>query len=71
MCVFEKIKFRDNYKPAHCIGRLKLISQDIDNFFKRATKFAEKKAIVTGNIEEEENAAVNTNNDADENAEAN
>ena len=33
--------FKDNVKPSHCVGRLRLGSLDIDDFFKRTPKFDE------------------------------
>ena len=47
------------------------ISLDIDEFFKRTPKFDEKQASVTGNTEEDKNAAKKTTDDADVNAEEN
>ena len=44
--------FKDNNKPAHGVGHSKLISLDIDEFFKRTPKFDENQASVTGNTEE-------------------
>ena len=68
-CVSSKnICFKDNNKPAHWFGHSKLISLDIDKFFKITQKFDWKQASVTGNTEEE-NEAKNTTDDADENAE--
>ena len=50
MPVFKKyVCFRDNNKPAYWVGQSKLISLDIDEFFKRTLKFDEKHASVTGN----------------------
>ena len=49
--------FKDNNKPAHWVGHSKLISLDIDEFFKITPKFDEKEAIVTGTTEEEKNTA--------------
>ena len=59
--------FKDNNKPAHWVGRLKLRSLDIYVFFKRAPKSDKNQASVTGNTEEEYNEAENTTYDADEN----
>ena len=50
---------------------MKWIPLDIDEFFKRTPKFDENQASLTGNTEEEENAAENTNDDYDENVEEN
>ena len=71
MCVFKKNYFKDNNKPAHWVGHSKLRSRDIDEFFKRAQKFDQKEASVTGKTEEEKNTAKNTTYDADKNAEDN
>ena len=63
--------FKDNNKPAHWVGHSKLGSLDIDEFFKRTPTFYEKKGRVTGNTEEEKNAAKKTTDDTDENVEEN
>ena len=65
-CLQKRIK--DNNKPAHWVGHSKLGSLDIYELFKITPNFDENQDIVTGNIEEEENAAENTTDDADENA---
>ena len=65
----NKIYYKDNNKPEHWVGNSKLRSQDIDDFFKITPKFYEKQASVTGNKEEEENAAKKNTEDADENSE--
>ena len=69
--VFKKKGLKDNNKPAHWIGHSKLRSLDIDEYFKITPKFDENLAGVTRNIEEEENAAKKTTDDADENSEEN
>ena len=61
-------KIKGNYKPAHWVGHSKLRSLDIDDFFKITQKFDENQASVTGNTEEENVLAEETNDDADENA---
>ena len=58
--------FKDNDKPAHWVGHLKLRSLYIDEFLKITPKFDENKASVTRNTEEEENSAERTTDDADE-----
>ena len=47
-CVFFNFK-KDNVKPAHWVGHLKLRSLDTYDLFKRTPKFDQKQAIVTGN----------------------
>ena len=54
---------------AHWVGHSKLGSLDKDELFKIAPQFDEKEASVTGNTEEEENAAEKTTDDVDKNAE--
>ena len=71
LCVLNKIGFKDNDKPAHWVSHSKLGSLDIYELFKITPNFDENQDIVTGNIEEEENAAENTTDDADENAKEN
>ena len=63
--------FQDNGKPAHWVGHSKLRSLYIYEFFKRTPEFYENQTSVTGNTEEEENAAEKTTDDADENGEEN
>ena len=71
MCVFKKIVLKINNKPAHWVVHSKLISLDIDEFFKITPNFDEKEAGVTGKTEEENNTAKKTTDDADKNAEEN
>ena len=70
MCLQNKC-FKDNDKPAHWVGHSKLRSLDIYDFFKRTQTFYENQASVTGNKEEEDNTAKDTNDETDENAETN
>ena len=63
--------FKDNNKPAHWVGYSNLRSLDIDELFKIAPNFDEKKASVGGAPEEEENIAQYTTYYADTNAEDN
>ena len=63
-CLQKIIK--DNNKPAHWVDHSKLRSLDIDELFKRTPKVDGKQASVTGNTEEEENAAKKTTYYADE-----
>ena len=53
LCVFKNKCFKDNNKPAHWVCHSKLISLDINEFFKIIPKFDEKQVSVTGNKEEE------------------
>ena len=46
----KQICFKDNVKTAHWVGRSKLRSLYIDDFFKRTPKCDENQANVTGNI---------------------
>ena len=71
MCVFKRICLKDNYKPAHWVGHCKIISLDIDEFFKITPKFDENRASVTGNTEKKENVSEKTTDDGDENSEEN
>ena len=65
-CVSSKnICFKDNYIPTHWVGWYKLISLDIDELFKITPKIDENQAILTGNTEEETNAAEKTTDNAD------
>ena len=69
MCLQKIYILKDDNKPAHWVGHSKLRSLDIYEFFKRAPKFDEKQASVTGNTEKENNAAEKNTYDSNENAE--
>ena len=69
-CVSSK-KSKDNDKPTHWVGHYKLISLDIDEFFKITRKIDETQASLTDNTEEEENISEKNTYDADGIAEAN
>ena len=71
LCVFKKIRFKHNDKPAHWVGHSTLISLDINDFFKRTPKFYENQSSITGNTEDKENAPEENNDDANENEESN
>ena len=71
LCVFKTNRFKDNNKPAHWVRHSKLISLEIDKFFKRTPSFDEKETSVTGKTEEEKNTDKKTSNYDDANAKDN
>ena len=62
----QKICFKDNDKPAHWVDHSKLISLDMDELFKRITKFDKNQASIIENTEEQDNVAEKTTDDVDE-----
>ena len=50
LCVFLKICFKNNVKPAHWVGHSQLRFLDTNEFFKRTPVVDEKQASVTVNI---------------------
>ena len=50
LCVYKNGYFRENNKPVHSVGHLKLGSLDIYELFKITQKIDEKEASVTGKI---------------------